>query len=148
MVMLKRFLNGVCLSYQHHHPWVETCKLLTQPWSHFPYFAFTVNHNIARWQPTRLFYFLNHQLKWIITSVTPPSSLQHQTAFPFSVLHFLCIRDLWGPSYLFKTQLLCIFNVFFFNDWYVHLISEFTNMKATQLIKISNGFCFLKWLPT
>ena len=121
-------------------------QLLTQPWSHFPYFAFTVNHNIARWFLTRLSYFLNHQLKWMSTSVTPPSSLQHQTAFPFSILDLLCIRDLWGSSYLFKTQLFCIFN--FFYNWYVHLISEFTNVKETQLIKISKGFCFLKWLPT
>ena len=81
------------------------------------------------------------------TSVTPPSSLQHQTAFPFSILDLLCIRDLWGSSYLFKTQLFFIFNVFL-NNWYVHWISEFTNVKETQLIKISNGFCFLKWLPT
>ena len=122
-------------------------QLLTQLWSHFPYFAFTVNHNIARWLLIRLSYFLNHQLKWIITSLTPPSSLQHQTAFPFSILDFLCIRDLCGPNYLFKTQLFFIFNVFL-NNWYVHWISEFTNVKETQLIKISNGFCFLKWLPT
>ena len=54
-------------------------QLLFKPWSHFPYFAFTVIHNIARWLLTRRSYFLNHQLKWTITSITPPSNLQHQT---------------------------------------------------------------------
>ena len=54
-------------------------QLLFKPWSYFPYFAFTISHNIARWLLIRLSYFLNHQLKWIITSVTPLSNLQHQT---------------------------------------------------------------------
>ena len=147
MVMLKRFLNGVCLSYQHHHPWVETCKLLTQPWSHFPYFAFTVNHNIARWLLIRLSYFLNHQLKWIITSVIPLPVFNIKLLFP-SLSYISCVSETFEVPVISLKPNCFVFLMCFFNDWYVHLISEFTNVKETQLIKISNGFCFLKWLPT
>ena len=121
-------------------------QLLTQPWSHFPYFAFTMNHNIARWLLTRLSYFLNHQLKWIITSVIPLPVFNIKLLFP-SLSYISCVSETFEVPVISLKPNCFVFLMFFYN-WCVHLISEFTNVKETQLIKIYNGFCFLKWLPT